>query len=254
VIVTGVTIAALLLLALGGALFSVRTVSTTGTTVSTTGTTVSTTGTTVSTTGTTVSPAVPPGGDSGNDGGDGDGPVVPATPHFCGISLQGEPSVVYVVDRGSATAEMFDTLKQATFRSVETLKPNQKFAIIFWSNGDDEACYPEGSLADVRPEEIKAARAKFDDVFASGRADPHDAIKEAAALKPSAIVLVTGKAYELEEDVVDLTREALGGSRTKVHTVSLGSDDVTPVLKRIAQSTGGQSRAVTKRELRAFSE
>jgi hypothetical protein len=240
-ILTGAAIAALLLVALGGALFSVRTGPSTAT---------------------TVSPPVPPGpgpatngsrGDPG-EGGEGDTPAIPAAPHFCGISLQGEASVVYVLDRGSATAEMFDTLKEATYRSLESLKPNQKFAVIFWNNGGDEACYPEGSLADVRQGEIAAAKSKFADVYAGGRADPHEAIKEAAALKPSAIVLVTGKAFELDEDLIDRTREALGGSRTKVHTVALGSDDNTTVLKRISESTGGQSRVVTKRELRAFSE
>jgi hypothetical protein len=242
--VTAAVIAALLLVALGGAIFSGRTV------VST----FPVTAPTPPVTRTNGSRGNPTDGGTGGDGGDGETVAVPATPHFCGISLQGEPSVVYVLDRGSATGEMFDTLKEATYRSLESLKPNQKFAVIFWSNGGEEACYPEGGLADVRPAEIAAARAKFADVYAGGRAEPLEAIKTAVALKPTAMVLVTGKAFALEEDVINFTKEAVGASHTKVHTVALGSDDDTTVLKRISQSTGGQSRVVSRRELRGFSE
>jgi hypothetical protein len=242
VLVAGAVIAALLLVALGGAIFSGRSVST----------------------GPAPGPAIPPrtgpnglGGNStdggtGSDGGDGGGVVVPAGPHFCGISLQGEPSVVYVLDRGAATKEMFDTLKEATYRSLESLKPNQKFAVIFWNNGGDDACYPEGGLANCRPSEIKAAQTKFSEVYAGGLAEPLDAVKIAAALKPSAMVIVTGKA--LEEEVVGPTLEAVGASHTKVHTVALRRDEDTTVQKRISESTGGQSRVVTRDELHAYSE
>jgi hypothetical protein len=237
--VTGAVVAAALLVAFGGLIFSGRQV--------------------VSTGGSNLATAPGPGGDPGRtpplgEEGDGEDAPVPPTPHFCGIDLQAEPSVVYVLDRGSATGDMFDTLKEATFRSIESLKPNQKFAVIFWTNGGEEACYPEAGLADVRPAEIAAARQKFADVYAFGRADPNEAIKMAASLKPSAMVLVTGKAFALEEEVFDLTREALSGSRTKVHTVALGSDDGATVLNRLSKATGGQTRVVTKRQLRGFSE
>ena len=193
-------------------------------------------------------PILPPEDDPGP-------PVaVPTTPHFCGISLAGEPSVVYLLDRGQATGEMFDTLKEATYRSLESLKPGQKFAVIFWNNGGEEAAYPPDGLAEASKEEIEVAQRQFVDVYAGSRADPHEAIKRAAALRPGAIVLVTGKAFDLDEDLVDLTRQSITGSQTKVHTVALGSDDGTTVLGSIANAGRGQSKVVSKRELRSYSD
>jgi hypothetical protein len=242
-VVIGAVIGASLLVALGGVFYSTRRTVSTGPA------------------GGSGVPVPGPGGSGGNpvvpapgDGGDGERVVIPTTAHFCGIDLKEEPSVVYVLDRGTATADMFDTMKEAMYRSLESLKPHQKFAVMFWSNGGEDACYPEGAMAPARPTEIEAARARFADVYAGSRADPHEAIQNAAALKPGAIVIVTGKAFDLDEDLVDLVRQSLAGTRTKVHTIALGSDDGSTVLKRISEATGGQSRVVTKPELRAFSD
>jgi len=233
-LVTGGIVAALVLVALGGAIFSRRTV--------------------VSNGGTVPLTPDPHAGKRGNPVPSPDDVAIPPTPHFCGIDLQGEPSVVYVIDCGAATREMFDTLKEAVYRSLESLQANQKFAVIFWSNGGEMARYPEDHLAVASAGETNAAQMKFAEVYAGGRAEPHEAIKAAAALKPGAIVLVTAKADALGEDVIDLTREALAGSHTKVHTVALGSDDGSTVLKRISHSTGGKSIVVTKPQLHGYSE
>ena len=210
---------------------------------------------------TTTTPLVGPTtaggtGTSGQGGKTPDGPgadggrvVIPSTPHFCGIDLRREPSVVYLLDRGNATAVMFDALKQATFRSAESLKPDQKFAIVFWSTSAETARYPAEGMADVRITAIEEARRQFAEVFPGGAAEPHDALRAAAALRPAVVVLVTGKAFSLEEDLVDLCRELFPGKGTRVHTVALGSDDGSTVLKRIAQATGGESRVVTKPQL-----
>lgn len=234
VLIVGVAIgAAVLLVMLGGMLFSTRIVVTTG-----------------------AGSGNPGGGNSGatEQGGGADDIPIPTTPHFCGVSLEDEPSVVYVLDCGQATLTMFDTLKEATYRSLESLEPGQKFAVIFWTKGGEEAAYPTEGLATVSRNEIEAARTQFVDVYAGSRADPHAAITRAAALKPGAIVLVTGKAFELEEDLIDFTLRARAGSPIKVHTFALGSGDDSTILPRISKSTGGQHRVVTQRELRRYSD
>jgi len=189
----------------------------------------------------------PPGGESV-----GEVPV-PKGPQFCGISLDAVPSVVYVLDRGEATAELFDTLKEATYRSLESLKPGQKFQIIFWDNADAPASYPAQGLAPVSPQEIDAARAQFADVIAGGRAKADGAVDRAAASHPAAIVIVTGKAFDLENGLADKVQAAVHGSGTKVHTVALRSDDGNAVLKTIAAANHGEFRVVTAKELREFS-
>ncbi len=67
-------------------------------------------------------PAAPGGGGGAGAGAPlGNGLVaVPAGPHVCGVDLSAATGVVYVLDRGSATVELFDTLKAATYRSIES--------------------------------------------------------------------------------------------------------------------------------------
>jgi hypothetical protein len=194
----------------------------------------------------------PPAGDSG--GGPGEAPpvVAPKSPHFCGIDLSGAASVVYVLDRGNSTAELFDTLKEATYRSLESLKPGTKFQIIFWDNVDAPAAYPADGMAPVSKQEIEAARSAFADLIASGRATANTALQRAAKSEPAAIVLVTGKAYEMDDSLVQTVQESVKGG-TKVHTVALKSDDGDTVLKQVADKTHGQFRVVTGKELRDYS-
>ena len=177
-----------------------------------------------------------------------------ALPNFCGIDLQNAPGVVYVLDRGQATADLFDALKEATYRSIESLRPGQEFQIIFWDNGADVTAYPAEGLTDPSPQEIQTAREQFADLIAGGRTSAAGALRRAVQSKPAAIVLVTAKAFDLDEGLVKQVQAEVKGTPIKVHTVALKSDDGNPVLKDIAGKTHGEYRVVTARELRKASE
>lgn len=191
-----------------------------------------------------------PGGT--NPGGGPDNVAVPSGPHFVGINLGDASSVIYVLDRGQATAELFDTLKAATYSSLQTLTPGRKFQVIFWSDGSQEAAYPESGLASATAQEIEAAEKRFEDVVASGNTSPATALEKAAASRPSAIVLATGKGLYLDEETAGLVDQALKGAPIKVHTVALGADDGNSVLNGIAQKSGGEYRVVNERQLDGF--
>ena len=194
--------------------------------------------------------------DSGRSGGDDEpGPpvAIPRTPHFCGISLEGVPSVAYVLDRGNATAELLDRLKETTYRSLESLKPGQRFQIVFWDNSDDPAAYPTDGLVAASPEEIEAARARFADVLASGKARADAAVQRAAKSQPAVIIIVSGNAFDLENSLADAVLAATKGTTTKVHTVALRSDDGNPVLKHVAGKTHGEFRVISAKELLDYS-
>ena len=209
---------------------------------------------------TTVITPVPGRPGPGDGGGNVPGPiepdapvVVPKGPHFCGISLDRVPSVVYVLDRGQATAELFDTLKETTYRSLESLKAGQKFQIIFWDNADAPAAYPNDGLVNVSPAEIEAARAQFVDVLAGGRARADAAVERAAKSQPSVIIIVTGKAFDLDNALTEAVAAATQGTKTKVHTIALRSDDDNKVLKDIAEKTHGEFHVISAKELREYS-
>ena len=172
-------------------------------------------------------------------------------PHFCGITLDA-PVVIYVLDRGNGTGEVFDTLKEAAYKSIETLGADRKFQVIFWSNGQDDS-YPAGLPAHARPEAVTACKRAMEDITAFGQSDPNNALKRAVANKADAIVLVTGKGLELEPALVQQVMQTRKSSNVKIHTVAIG-DSASPVLREIANKTGGEYKTVSASLLRTYAE
>ncbi|MBC7782280.1 MAG: VWA domain-containing protein [Burkholderiales bacterium] len=172
-------------------------------------------------------------------------------PHFCGISLDA-PVIIYVLDRGNGTGEVFDTLKEAAYKSIETLGADRKFQVIFWSNGQDDS-YPAGLPAHARPEAVTACKRAMEDITAFGQSDPTNALKRAIANKADAIVLVTGKGLELEPALVQQVMQIRRTSNAKIHTVAIG-DSASPVLRDIASKTGGEYKTVSASLLRTYAE
>jgi hypothetical protein len=127
--------------------------------------------------------------------------VVQAAPNFCGVALN-EQVVVYVLDRGNATRDVFDLLKEATYKSVQTLGPDRKFQVLFWNNGSDEG-YPSGLPVYSRPDNLAACRRAMEETTAFGQSDPTTALTKAIANKANVIVLATAKGLDLEPGFVE---------------------------------------------------
>jgi hypothetical protein len=180
----------------------------------------------------------------------------PATiePNICGINLNAA-SVVYLLDRGSATQEYFAALKDATLKSAASLGSNRKFQIIFWNNGPegtDPVAFPQDSSAYATPDSITAAQKAIDDVSASGASDAKPAMVKALAVQPEVIVIATAKGYSLDDAWVQSIMELRGPLPVKIDILSLGADTTNPVLKSLADKTGGEYRDVTATDLRFF--
>jgi hypothetical protein len=189
-------------------------------------------------------------GSSGPAGAD-EQPVMPS-PNFCGVPI-GERVVVYVLDRGSATGDMFGDLKEACFNSIESLGAESKFQIIFWNNGSEES-FPRSGPTPATAANLDSARRALDAVNAHGQSDPTSALKKAFASNPGAIVLATGKGYELDEQFVRSFEQLRGDNRAKVYTFALGSGDPGTALKLVASNTGGEFRAVTTSHLKEYGD
>lgn len=181
----------------------------------------------------------------------GDVAPVSVGPNFCGITLDA-PVVIYVLDRGSATSDVFDALKEATYKSIESLGADRKFQVIFWNNGQDES-YPSGLPAYARTDNVSAARRAMEDVIAFGQTDPTNALKRAIANKGDVIVLATAKGLDLDPGLVQQTLQIRKTSTVRIHTIAIGDLD-SPVLKDIAAKTGGEYKTVTASTLRTFGE
>ena len=173
--------------------------------------------------------------------GTGKSNASPTEASFAGVPLTSR-SVVYLIDRSQANADVLDKLKASVYWSARSLGPQRRFQILFWSHPDEDiVAYPNDGFAPATAAEITAASRQFEDVVGYGNTDLKPALEKAVAANPDAIVIATAKGLYLEEDTLKTVETVLSGKAIKVHTFSVGETE-SPVLKRIAEMTGGAYR------------
>lgn len=173
-----------------------------------------------------------------------------ANPTFCDLPLDAKV-VIYVLDRGSGTGDLFSYLKEATFRSAQSLGGDRKFQIVFWFNGSDDA-YPPSQPTFATPQNVDAARRALADVYAHSQSDVASAMKLAVNASPDAIVLATGKGWQLDDAFVNQVMQIRKDKPIKIHTIALGGSETGSALRSIATKTGGECRLVAERDLKRF--
>jgi hypothetical protein len=104
-----------------------------------------------------------------------------------------------VLDRGSATGDVFGWMKEACYRSIASLGADRKFQIIFWDNGAAEAAFPNSGPTFANAGNLEAARRALDEVNAHGQSNAIPALSRAMRSNPDAIVLATAKGYDLDD-------------------------------------------------------
>lgn len=171
-------------------------------------------------------------------------------PNFSGIPLE-YPTVVYLIDRGSGTRELFGALKDATLKSAASLGGERKFAIVFWNNGSS-AAYPDGSTTFASADNIASARKAIDDVSAFGASDAVPALQQALALSPDVVVIATAKGDMLDDQWTKSLLDARGTSAVKIDCINLGSPGSGNALKTLASKTGGDYKDVSDTDLRTM--
>jgi hypothetical protein len=206
-------------------------------------------------------PAVRPGDDpvvfSGSSGASGGNsktpapPVATAGPAFAGVPLPSGP-IVYLIDQSQANEEFLDAAKAAAYKSVLSLGSDRKFQIIFWKRESEPiVSYPENGLAPATQTEVTAATKRFEDVVSYGATDLQPTLEKAIAAGPAAIVLTTAKSFFGEENLAVVTG-VVKKSPVKIYTFALGESD-SPVLKQIAEQTGGEYHAMDRNQLKTLS-
>ncbi|HEV7299314.1 MAG TPA: hypothetical protein VGN72_08115 [Tepidisphaeraceae bacterium] len=185
---------------------------------------------------------------------DGDGGASAAAavrgPAFAGVSLDGN-NVIYVLDRGSGTREVFELMKLATLRSIGSLGNDRKFQVIFWDNTSDEMMFPETGPTYATAKKIEELRTFLDGAAAFGATDAGPALAKAYAQSPDTVVLATGKGPDLNDEFIAGVDAARKGANIRTHTFSLGEGG-SDALKSIAEKTNAQYQHLTPRQLDAF--
>jgi len=189
--------------------------------------------------------------DTGSDGGVATN--IPSTPSFLQAELNAD-KVVYVIDRGDATANFFPVIKNLTTRSVRSLGGDRKFAVVLWNNGSDDA-FPRSGSTYASSEEAEKLKTWFDDVSTGRATTVESAIQHAVEQSPGEIVLVTAKSDQLEgSDFVNNVLNAVKGKSIKILTVTLGDSPAGDPLKKIALETKGKFIHLTRQRLAEFNE
>ena len=171
-------------------------------------------------------------------------------PNFCGVPLNGE-TVVYVLDRGDSTRDNFGYLKDAALKSAASLGADRRFQIVFWNNGSDDA-YPPDWPTTATPEHLSAAQRAIDDIAAHGKTTIGSSLKKAIAGNPADVVIVTGKAWDLDDSFVQTVDTLRGEKNIRIHTVSLGDPGTSTALQTAAAKSRGSFKTVSETDLKDF--
>jgi hypothetical protein len=179
----------------------------------------------------------------------------PTGSSFCGVPII-DGSVVYVLDRGSATERYFDPMKAALYRSLELIGPSRQFAVILSDNGTNAVAYPAKGLANADAGEIQHVRSALDDVIATGSSTLASAVQQAVARNPAVIVVMTAKWTLDADDASVLKQNAQRGIHfdTFILRDTALTDALSDALKDVAGRSDGNFRSLTETELRQFGQ
>jgi hypothetical protein len=169
---------------------------------------------------------------------------------FLGMPIHSS-SVVYVLDRGSGTADVFDMMRVGLQNSLATLPPTTQFQVIFWET-DSVVAVPAPGMQPATPENVSAAHQAVVDVVPFGQSRVEPALGKALSQNPTDVILASGKSG-LDEAFVKGVMNLRRGRPVRIHTFSLGNGS-REALRSIAQQTGGEFREVGFAELRRFAE
>jgi hypothetical protein len=171
-------------------------------------------------------------------------------PNFCGTPID-QGVVVYLIDNGFSSDLVLDSIKSAVFKSIESLGPNRRFQILWWN--PDTPTYPTGNQTSfAEKDNIDLAHKKLDDVVAAGSTDPIKALKNALSDNPGQIVLITAKAADLDDSLVDQVMAIRGSSKVKIDCISINGVTGDSALAKIASQTSGKFVVLPEAQLKAF--
>lgn len=162
---------------------------------------------------------------------------------FFGIGGRGG-SFVYVVDASGSMNEegKYERARAELIRSIEALKENQRYYIIFYNDG----WYPMDADHPVKATKRQIDRTKrwVSRVWPGGGTFPLEGLLHALSLEPDAIYFLSDGRFD--PAVVDTLREKNPKryGQVPIHTIAFVNRETIPLMKTIAKQSGGQFRFV----------
>jgi hypothetical protein len=160
-------------------------------------------------------------------------------PAFGPIALDAAGTVIYLVDRGDATRAYTEPLQRAVAKSVSTLGASRKFQVRYWTADGESPAFPI-TPGDATPAALTKLNAWMADVPGGRATDATASLDDALAAKPAEIVILTGKAWQLDESFANEAIVKLGTTKVRIHGVALGGAGGSDALSRVSAKTGGR--------------
>ena len=152
--------------------------------------------------------------------------------------------IVYLCDASGTMMNVFDELRLEMQRSINNLREIQSFNVIFFRD-QHVLAYSKG-LERATDAAKKRATEWLDPVAPAGQTDPFEAIRQAFALKPDLIFVLTDGFDNVSSygKVADEFRKLNTDNHTKVNTILIESrtdPELRAVMEKIAKDSGGQA-------------
>ncbi|MFT3787526.1 MAG: hypothetical protein QM770_15390 [Tepidisphaeraceae bacterium] len=176
-------------------------------------------------------------------------------PSFASIDLTSE-TVIYVLDRGDATAEFLPSLQKAVARSAKSLGGTRRFQFIYWTSGDETPTFPTTPRPATAPEVAQALTAMSTKIAGSRATELLPALERAMRESPGDIVIATAKGNQLDDEVIEAVTKLTAGKQTHIHTIDLyhPSDEPAEPLQRLAKANRGVFLRVSPDDLTGLAE
>ena len=182
---------------------------------------------------------------------------------FFGSKAEGN-RFVYIVDASPSMRRdrAFDAAKEEILRSLRSMKPKQRFAILFFGGTLETLELDPGEKIDqpqsATPENIeKAIRWLAKITIQKDGKPPIDAVKSALELQPDGIFLLFDGDTKLDNWTQIVRRlntsDGLlsdGGTKVPIHVIHFFRDEFQRSMQRLAQENGGSYRFVPRSNLR----
>lgn len=174
-----------------------------------------------------------------------------ATTEFCGVAGGGN-HFCYIVDSSKSMKNgRFDSARAELLRSIDQLKKDQRFYVIFYDTNTDRMCVSDPSQPDAYSvtatlENKRALRQWAMQIGLERGAPPDKALEFAFTLRPDAIFLLSDGEFpqRIEDLVAELNHdENLFGEqkpRSILHTIGYHSRDGEQRMRQLAEANGGQ--------------
>lgn len=169
-------------------------------------------------------------------------------PEFFGLGKQarGARKIVYVVDRSGSMMTTFDAVRQELRKSVEGLRRNQKFHVIFFNAGPPLENRPK-KLIPATGAQKRRLYEFIDAIQAEGSTDPIPAMERAFAVRPDLIYFLTDG--DFDPALLEKLRIWNKGKKVKLYTFAYVSQAGRVLLEQIAREHDGEFKFISEHDI-----